>query len=406
MMNSVYPPAQSTTIESVISDIDRLIEDNITLVGEKIGLDYGLLGVACYRQLISLERNADVASSQEQTVIETIFTKLNEGYLFHDMYREIADLAWYLSVHAERYGVNDPTEKEELLSGLDDIVLGQVTSYLKKGDIDPITGAVKFGFYLLERIDLKPEYKQYIHHIVEALDDLAVPGLRPGELRWPATFNDSGDYYTGLSHGVAGVLLFCTYATKKTNHPKLKTIIDGCIRTLENSINTESPTIFPVMIGKTYQQGDFPKSYAYGDYSTLFAFLYSLKLLGLTDKVEQHINLLEVIHRKGYGNDYFDAGPSILYGDAGLIMLARRFQEEFAIPAADDAYEYLTQKLLKRYDASKELLGFKGYWSQHLPWTNLSFTEGLLGIRCVLSAVRRPDLYSLFDRYFFLRKPI
>ena len=400
-MTDVKPSASSGT---VLTKIEQLLASETSPLTQKIGFDSGLLGLACFHYLRFLRLGSGEALEREAAVIETVFSKLNEGYVYHDMYREMADLAWYLSEHADRLGYATPAEKENLLSDFDAILADQLRECLKQRNFDPVNGALKYGYYFLSRVKDNAALGEQLIKIIEFLDASAQRLPASTGLYWVARFDESRQsMYTGIAHGIANILLFCVYCQRKIKHQAVTRLIRGCISALTERITLDSPNIFPVILGKTYREGQYPKNYVYGDYSTLFALLVGLRATGQPRQLARYSRLFDLIHQKGYGPTYFDAGPSIIYGDAGLLMVFNRFREAFNPRGINAAIRSVHQRLIDRYEATDDRLGFSGHWNQHLPWTNLCFGEGLLGIHSVLASVEQPALFGAFDKFYFLR---
>jgi len=390
--------------QMIVETIDQVLEENTSTLHKKIGLDSGLLGKACYHHARFLAESSPAQLVREREVIEAIFDKLNSGYVYHDMYREITDLAWYLSENSNRLAFNVAEDDHDDFADFDDLLYDQVKAAIKKKNFDPVNGAIKYGHYFVSRAANEKSCQQPIVDILDFLVTSSVSLEGKNGLYWVSRFDEERHFmYTGISHGIAGILLFCLKSKKVVDHPKLNFLINGCITALEERIDEDQVNVFPTILGKNYRKGEYPKNYVYGDFSTLFALLSGLKDRGDESKLNAQLSLFGVIHDKGYGHEYFDAGASLIYGDAGLILLFYKFKEVFDPKGVDEAIQFMRNRLLSRYEESAAFLGYAGHWNQHLPWTNLCFGEGLMGIRCVLAALSNPKIFRLFDQYYSLR---
>jgi Lanthionine synthetase C-like protein len=183
---------------------------------------------------------------------------------------------------------------------------------------------------------------------------------------------------------------------------KIHELILGACNYIMNVRLENAPLVFPTVVGKI-EKDIYPKNYCYGDFGTLYGLMRGYQFLDDGPNVEKCVLLFDEIDMKGYDAPYLSAGQSLLYGNAGLAMLFRKFNQHHPSSTFVEAYEKRIDKILATYDNNAEWMGFTGYWNQELDYINYTFNEGIIGIVIELMHLAKPEMDCKFEEFFYLK---
>lgn len=387
-------------IDEIITKIEKILEKNIENINY-IGISYGKLGYCIFLNYLSYIRIDFDYRAKAEKILEDVFYKLNNGYISETIYLEISELGQYLIQASNNNWIN--IDLEENLTSIDALMLDLMSDAIKKRDFDPVTGVLNQGYYFLERSQHKDK-KNIIHNIIEFLIEISIKSDKG--VYWESKLKEDDSIYLGISHGSSSIILFiiyCINAGYYPNNTKVENTILGACEFILSHAKKENHLIFPVIVGKD-ETRLISKNYCYGDFGTLYGLFFASRYYKHDQIYNQCIDFFKITVEKGYDSPYLDAGSSLLYGDAGLAMLFRKFNKISNKDCFASSYNYMINKILNKYDKSDEYLGFRGYWNQEEANINYSFNEGLIGIGLELITYKYGNIAkNIHDIFFHLK---
>ncbi len=394
---------EELTVNQVIDHILINIADRVERNKAKfsqLGLRDGVTGLSLFNYALYLHYGLEHYRDKGDQYLEKAFKKLNKGYISPILYREIAELGWFVQ-HCSSLGLA-VEEPNEVLNDIDDMLYEVMKSEMEARNFDPITGVLAYGHYFLSRVKSRPELANIIQEINDFL--LALAQEEKDGIYWKSQLKQDDSSYLGISHGSANVILFMVYSSLLLDRHDLKEPIRKACNYIVNNQIDHPYLVFPVIVGEdlsTYKV--FPKHYCYGDYGTLYGLYRGFDYLQDEKGKELAVSLIQKSHDIGYEKPMLVAGPSLLYGHAGLAMLFRRFHQYSGVEAFEQVYYGFVEHLVERFNECDNFLGYHGYWNQSEKITNYSFFEGMLGISMLLMSVENDKIGRLFEEFFFLK---
>lgn len=364
-----------------------------------IGVNYGISGWALLQFECSDCFNLPHLKEQATNALQKAFEMLNNDYVSESLYREINELALFVILCCKNNWI--PAENLEQLKDFDQLILSLANDALQNDQLDPVTGATAFAYYLLERADDNPHFKNNINEIVQKWIKTAIH-CKDG-IYWHSKFKEGNPVYLGITHGSSNFILFLQKAFLKgvIDASLTKKLITKTAFFIYQQKDESHYQIFPTVIDKKYTDL-YPKGYCYGDYGTLYALLSASVFTHNDHLLKETLRLFELIHNKGYDYPYLIAGPGLLYGNAGIAMLFRKMYELFPYDPFMKAYYSKMQEVMNLIQPDEPFIGLKGYWNQEIDATNYSLNEGMIGIFLEMLNYRGYQNRKTFEYFFFL----
>lgn len=366
----------------------------------QLGLRDGVTGLSLFHYAMYRYTGLENYKDKGDQYLEKAFKKLNKGYISPILYREIAELGWFLQhCSTQGLGIEDPNS---VLNDIDEMLYDVMKEEIANQNFDPITGALAYGYYFLSRLSSRPEIADIIREINQFLIDIAHE--EKDGIYWKSKLKQDDSIYLGISHGSANLILFMVYSSLALGQHDWKDPIRKACNYIVNQQINHPYLLFPVVVNEdlsTYQV--FPKHFCYGDYGTLYGLYRGFEYLEDEDGKNLTVSLVLKSHEIGYKMPILVAGPSLLYGHSGLAMLFRHFFRHTEVEAFEQVYYGMIEHLIDRYDECDNFLGYRGYWNQSEKITNYSFFEGILGIGLALMSIENEEVRLLFETFFFLR---
>jgi hypothetical protein len=317
------------------------------------------------------------------------------------IYREIGELGSWIEI-GNRLKYFD-FETEELLKPFDDIIIKQLRSEIVLGNFDPVTGSIGFGYYLANRMRSNGSLGVLLGEIVASLNLLAYHTNEGAFYKSKLKGDDS--IYLGISHGIAGVLNFLIQIAEHKIVDIDHALIRKCVNYIKSNKLQHDPLLFPIIVDHENEKEVYPNSWCYGDPGVAYGLLRSAHYLADDDLLKYVTELIEVISKRKYGHPYFEAGPGLLYGTSGLAMLYYQMYEMTGQVFLLEAYEYQIGRLISQFDQNDPYLGYKAYWNQELPVTNLGLSDGLVGVALTLMSYSNKEYQKVYRPFFHLQIP-
>lgn len=356
-------------IDHILINIASRIDSNKAKFSH-LGLRDGVTGLSLFNYAMYCYTSLDHYRDKGDLYLEKAFKKLNKGYISPILYREIAELGWFLQhISSLGMGIDDPNSA---LDDIDEMLYEVMKSEMARQNFDPITGVLAYGHYFLSRVKAKPQIAEVILEINQFLVQIA--HKEKNGIYWKSKLKPEDPIYLGISHGSANIILFLVHSSLLLNQHIWKDSIKKACNYIVNHQIDHPYMVFPVIVNEDISKYPlFPKHYCYGDYGTLYGLYRGYAYL--KDEKGKNLTLSLVLksHEIGYEPPILVAGPSLLYGHAGLAMLFRGFHRLSGIEAFDQIYQAMLEHLIGCYDECDTYLGYKGYWNQSEKTTNYSF---------------------------------
>ncbi|RAJ76600.1 lanthionine synthetase-like protein [Chitinophaga dinghuensis] len=384
---------EHSKIPPIIHAMDAVLQEEAGSFND-IGIKTGLSGLSLYNFAAARYLDSSAHTTRAVSAIEQIFEKMNTGYTGPTLFEELAEFGSFLSMCTTYEWID--ADLTSTLEDIDAVLEKPLSEALQNNNIDPANGAIKYGYYYLLRREACTQADSLINQIVDIIYTSSQAGP-DGGIYWISQLKQVPAVYLGISHGNASVILFLQQVREAGM------AVDRCNELIAAArhfilVNEQSnaPLFFPIMMEETTPRTRFPNYYCYGDLGTLYSLL----------KTEQDsAHLLKILHAlcdRIFDDSLFTEGFSLLYGWSGLAMLYRKTGQLLQDEKCMQTYQRLVTHIIDRFDAQQPYFGYPGVWNQQKKETNISYTEGLIGISLFLMSVSDSAYAPHSENYFQL----
>ncbi len=389
----------SLVITDILNKIHDSAENNADQL-EAIGVRNGILGLSLLNFCFGDLRKKLVYSSLGEKYLSESIGRLNDGYSYSTVYRELCELGYLIELLGTYKYIDVNTV--ELLNDIDEVLKDMIYEEMEKENFDPITGALGYGFYYLKRSKSKKEAKLIVEDLFLFIKRISYKNDHG--LFWKSKLKNDDSIYLGITHGVAGIVIFLTeYVKNKGKYiDEAMEMILGACNFIRSQELQDHYLLLPTVVGENRKQTMYSKNYCYGDYSTLYGLYVGYETLGDEQGMKYCIENFVNVFYQGNRSPYLDAGFSLLYGRAGIAMLTRKLYQKSRDKRLYQIYKVIIKDITKNYVCESIYLGYKGYWNQELKHTNYSLNEGLIGIALELSVAYKNEDEGIHDEFYFL----
>lgn len=387
---------ESERIDEIISHIIAKIENNKDKF-EGIGISDGAGSLSMFYFICSKYYKDENYLQKGAEHLSEAFERLNNGYLSRKIFRELVELGKFIELLEKE--LNYPIDTNEALEDIDDILQQQMEEALKAGNFDPVTGALSYGYYFISRLESNKNSAEKLAYLLKELYTL--PKTNENGMFWRSKLKDDEAIYLGITHGSSAILNFLSICHYKGISIDKQTILETA-RYIKTKQLQDNPILFPVIVDEAEKKDIYPNSWCYGDAGTLYGLLKSAILLEDVPMLQITLNQLLEVGQRPYAPPYFQAGPSLLYGTAGMAMAFHKIYEETEDPVFMKVYQNKIKDIIALYDPEAEFLGYQGYWNQAAAVTNYSFDQGMIGIALSLMTVKEPSIYKSIYPFYYL----
>ncbi len=382
---------EHSKIPPIIHAMDTVLQEEAGSFND-IGIRTGLSGLSLYNFAAASYLDSSDHTTRAISAIEQIFEKMNAGYTTGTLFEELAEFGTFLSMCAVHQWID--TDLTSTLEDIDAVLQKPLSESLQNNNIDPANGAIKYGYYYLLRRNGYIQAASLIEQIVDVIYTSSQSG-HSGGIYWISQLKKEPVVYLGISHGNAAVILFLQQVREAG------IAVDRCDELMAAArhfilVNEQSnaPLFFPIMMEETTPRTRFPNYYCYGDLGTLYSLLK-------TEQDSEHLRkMLHSLCDRIFDDSLFTEGFSLLYGWSGLAMLYRKTGQLLQDEKCMQTYQRLVAHIIDRFDAKQPYFGYPGVWNQQRKETNISYTEGLIGISLFLMSVS-DSAYAPYSEHFF-----
>ncbi|MBV8252049.1 MAG: hypothetical protein JO154_05530 [Chitinophaga sp.] len=390
---------EHSKIQHIIHAMDGVLKEEAGSFND-IGIKTGLSGLSLYNFAAASYLDSSDHTTRAISAIEQIFEKMNAGYTSNTIFEELAEFGTFLLMCIDHKWIN--ADLESTLEDIDAVLEKPLSEALHNNNIDPSNGAIKYGYYYLLRRNVCTLADSLIMRIIEQIKATANPG-HAGGIYWVSNLKNEPTVYLGISHGNAAVIQFLLKVREAGIATDLcSQLITAAGQFILSNEQKNKPLFFPIMMEETKPRTRFPNYYCYGDLGTLYSLI---KAEQATPAVQHTTHLVTILHAlcdRIFDDSLFTEGFSLLYGWSGLAMLYRKSGQLLQDEKCMHAYQQLVTHIIDKFDANEKYFGYPGVWNQHKRETNISYSEGLIGIALFLMSVNNHAYAPHSEQYFQL----
>lgn len=385
-----------------IRKIEKLLKSN-DHVYESMGLNNGLLGMALFNYYSYLYTGKESYLDKMSNYISASFNGFDEKYTGFSSVHDIMEIGHFL-FFLKKEEVLD--ELDAYLKDADEIVLDFLNEQLALKNIDPVSGSIAAGYYLLNRQERK-DGTDSIKRIIVLLEQQAMYEEK-GKIYWYNNFHDPNklELQLGIMHGVSGIVNFLLSVYEKQILPeRSKEMAMEALDFLLSYKKDKGVNLFPFEI-LTNEQIQY-QNLCYGDIGIGYVLLRAGKLFKNPEFLTQGAEIIENASRFRDDPEEYITDANLLYGAAGLFSffasMSQFHSAEVSInqQSLQEASEYWYDKVMTMNKYDTPWLGYKASFNDHAAATQLCFAEGIAGIGITLmnSELENKNDYLSFFNY-------
>jgi len=369
---------------------DKIIEQIKEAIGNKfpilssMGVCNGLAGVSLfYYYYAAYKKDPDYLEMSVRFLEESI-DGLNDCYNGTTILRDIVEIGTLLNFYAKE-NVIDRSDIDFFYINFDDTLVSFFRESLSAADLSPISGAIHYGYYFIERLRDK-DFSAELNNLIDRIEELS--WTDPNGIYWYSSIERQGHHLIELggSHGIAGIVSFLLHAWDNgIQRDRVGRLITGALEYLLQ-FRHEDSSLYTFPFDTTEKRANPRINLAYGDLSIGYAFYKAGKLLGI-DKYK--LAGIGIITKSGNVRDdkgAFVKDAILLYGSEGISSFFSLFRSELSTSQFDDTIHYWKDKTLGFNNHRNEFAGYKSYFNQFDVNTPLSLMNGIIGIGISLMA--------------------
>ena len=351
-----------------------------------MGILDGLLGVSLYHYYYYLYTNDETYLNDVITYLEKSIEGLSESYKGTNIINNIIDLGDY-SFFLYQEKILEKEDINELLTDSDEIIKSFLFEEIEKKNLSPMFGAVKAGYYLLNRSELIDVNSELIS-LLKAIDEQAIRVEK--FIYWESTFNNSQEPVAllGVTHGVAGIINFLLQAySKKIPYKDLKMLILRSLNFLYEFNEKKGTNWFRLEANENEKLNH--QDLGYGDIGIGYTFLNAGTILNNDDLILIGTNIIENASKFRDDKAEYTKDASLFYGSSGLCALLSKVNIKLESPILQEAVNYWEQITLNMDDKKSPWAGYLSNYNSQYDYTHLSFSEGICGVGIMLMAQKK-----------------
>ncbi len=360
-----------------------------------MGVCNGLAGISLFHYYYFKYRGDDKFLNESVRVLEESIEGLSEDYKGNYLFRDIVEIGILLKFYLDEGLLDDISFYHE---NFDSLLFDFMNEHLLKNNINPVTGAINFGYYFLERTDLA-SFRNTIIHLIGGIESLAIPSS--SDIYWVSNIQREGKYLIELGglHGICGIVKFLLYAHQLgIQTDRVGNLITKALNfVLSCKIPDSNNFSFP--FDTTQNSPSERLNMAYGDLGIAFVLHKAGKILdnGTFSETANEVLLKTASVRDD--SHAFVKDANLLYGSAGLSSFYLMIKKETNIEISDQTIAYWNEKTLAFSRNDNDFAGYHSHFNQFDVNTPLSLLNGICGIGISLIAESLPVSDFNFMKY-------
>ncbi|MHA7055677.1 lanthionine synthetase C family protein [Aquimarina sp. M1] len=372
-----------------LKDIHNVLKENY-IKTEHIGVLSGVSGISLfqfyYARFLEDEVIADIGVD---TISETI-QRMNDGYSFPTFCTGIAGAGWVLELLNEEEFID--VDGDQLLSELDGFLFESMESDIKREYFDYLHGALGYGYYFFKRYEntastsLKKQYKEYLLHLVKALENSSIRDQRGVFWKYELHKKD-GLHGTNLSlsHGMASVINFLSRLYRYEDFQEsvidiligATTFIIHCKYPDENQSSLFPSWVYPEMEAYTGSR----LAWCYGDLGIGISLWKVGKALNNQEYCDLAIHSLKHAAKRKNAEEAKLHDTGLCHGMFGVITIFDYIYKETKEVIFKEAADFWMNEALKMDIHQDGYAGYKQWKGDLEQWKNeTNLLEGIAGI--------------------------
>lgn len=376
--------------KKVIDEISDVVESrNGTFTS--MGVKNGLAGVSLFYYYKNLYNNNTKNSENCILFLEMAIEGLNEDYKGDSIIRDIIEIGQLLDFYVQKK-ILSVDDVYFYFENFNDILIDFLNEEIFKKRLNPVFGAISFGYYFLNAKDYISEsfLTRVIDKIYVLIKELMVEDN--GFVYWESdVVRDMKKLIEfNVTHGVAGIInfLLSVYKFEILNNEDINTTLHKAIKFILNYKRSEGESLFPFDI-ESRDKKKFSLNLIYGDIGIGYTIYRAGKLLNK----DNYINfgkdiLINSAKFQDYKENYMSEA-NLNYGCLGLCSFFRFFNGLDPNNYFEKAskYWYDIYPKFKKYE--NEWAGFESINNKWDINTELSFSHGIIGICIALMSYEK-----------------
>jgi hypothetical protein len=286
------------------------------------------------------------------------------------------------------------------LRRLDTLIGDEMQSSIGRRNFDPHIGALAAGFYFLGRPAEDEKTPAWQEHLLQGLQDFFVPD-GPAGLGLSSAIGDADQAYLGLSHGIAGLLIFlCELQLKGGDARVCRSLLRKAVDTLlkYRYDYNEVGCWFPDRIDPKVTRTSLYLSY--GDVGIGYALFRTARALCDPQLELLAMTILQTCGVRRTRTDTNIRHAGLESGSSGLASVFRKLHAITGIPELPAAADFWTEKTLDQAGTANDQAGFEFVFNQNQPHNNFCLTGGIMGIGISLMCALDPHCEDDSLRYY------
>ncbi len=360
---------------------DALIKNDSKFIN--MGILDGLLGASLFHYYYFLYTNNKIYLNDVTRYLEKCIDTIGEAYKGSNIINDIIDLGNYMFfLYKENFF--DKDDINEFLFDSDEIIKGFLLEEIEKNNLNPMFGAIKAGYYFLNRLEFKDVNSELLS-LLKGIDKQA--HKFKDSVYWESTLKSPEKPLVELGgiHGVSGVVNFLLQAySKGVNYPNLKSLIQKGLNFLYEFNEKKGTNWFRVEATENRKLNY--QDLAYGDIGIGYTFLNAGQILQNDRFSSIGKEIIENAAKFRDNSRHHIKDASLFYGASGLSALMNKLNKTLNSPILRESEVYWTQMTLKMDDKKSIWAGYLSNYNAQHDYTHLSFSEGICGIGIMLMA--------------------
>ena len=363
--------------DKIIEQIKDAIENKSDILSS-MGVCNGLAGVSLFYYYYSAYKKDASYIDKSIAYVERSINGLNGEYRGSTILRDITEIGSLLHFYAGEE-IIPKADIEFFYENFDDKLLAFFRDSLSKGDLSPISGAISFGYYFIERMADR-DFSAELAELIDRIEELSWTG--PRGIYWYSSLERNGEHQIELggSHGIAGIVswLLHVYANGLQQDRVRKLITGALDYLLLYRVEDSSLYSFPFEVSDKKVRKMI--NLAYGDLGLGYIFYKAGKLLGVDSYKFAGIEILTKAGGVRDDGKSFVRDAILLYGSEGIGSLFSMFREELSTDVFDKTIRYWKGKTLEFNCHDNEFAGYRSFFNQFDVNTPLSLMNGIVGV--------------------------
>ena len=382
-------------------EIKKSIEQNKDIF-TSMGVTNGLAGLSLFYFYCYKFDNEQEYLDQSVEALQQAINGLNENYEGPNVINDIVEIAILLQLYEEQC-ILSKAEIAPFLENYEPVLLELMKEHIENKRLNPITGALKFGNYFIEKDGNELKEVLYIFDdVIDLIESTSRKDSESGGIYWTSEIQRKGDYKTelGFRHGIAGIIDFLLKIYDKgIQRDRVLILIQEAFLFLNHLNYERGRAYFPFSSDENSTYRSFNFGLVYGDLGIGYVYLKAGKILNNTFYRKTGNEVLKNASTYRDEEKKLIRDANLLYGNLGITSFFNMYSGEKETVSARN---YWWQKTNSYKVENSTWAGFDTTFNKFDINAQISFSHGIIGIGIALMALEM-DLsmsYMKFLNYY------